>query len=134
MLTSPRYIAQATYRGEVVGEGQWPAILDEATHYAVVSALPLQARRLTERTGFTAFEDRPRRLHVLLDAYGYDGDRSAFAAVVAARARTNADVIDRMAADGDPVYTALLPVAADLRQAALEVEALPDSFWTPANC
>jgi DNA invertase Pin-like site-specific DNA recombinase len=39
VLTSPRYIAQATYRGEVVGEGKWPAILDEATHYALVSAL-----------------------------------------------------------------------------------------------
>ncbi|QOV37654.1 recombinase family protein [Streptomyces ferrugineus] len=39
VLVSPRYIAQATYRGEIVGEGQWPAILDEATHYALVSAL-----------------------------------------------------------------------------------------------
>lgn len=39
VLISPRYIAQATYHGEVVGEGQWPAILDEATHYALVSAL-----------------------------------------------------------------------------------------------
>ncbi|MBB4714459.1 recombinase family protein [Streptomyces luteogriseus] len=39
VLVSPRYIAQATYRGEVVGEGQWPAILDEATHYALISAL-----------------------------------------------------------------------------------------------
>ncbi|MGW1941438.1 recombinase family protein [Streptomyces goshikiensis] len=39
VLISPRYIAQATYLGEVVGEGQWPAILDEASHYALVSAL-----------------------------------------------------------------------------------------------
>jgi site-specific DNA recombinase len=39
VLISPRYIAQATYLGEVMGEGQWPAILDEATHYALVSAL-----------------------------------------------------------------------------------------------
>ncbi|MGP3966371.1 hypothetical protein [Streptomyces sp. 6N223] len=53
--------------------------------------------------------------------------------MAAARARANADVIDRMASDGDPVYTALLPVAADLRQAALEVEALPASFWAPAS-
>ncbi|MFI9625158.1 recombinase family protein [Streptomyces sp. NPDC052042] len=39
VLISPRYIAQATYRGEVMGAGQWPAILDEATHYALVWAL-----------------------------------------------------------------------------------------------
>ncbi|MEJ8644419.1 recombinase family protein [Streptomyces sp. MS1.HAVA.3] len=52
VLISPRYIAQATYLGEVVGEGQWPAILDEATHYAVVSALT-NPRRFTggARTG-----------------------------------------------------------------------------------
>ncbi|MFG2637017.1 recombinase family protein [Streptomyces sp. NPDC048362] len=44
VLISPRYIAQATYRGEVMGEGQWPAILDEATHYALVSALTSPTR------------------------------------------------------------------------------------------
>ncbi|MEW2117248.1 recombinase family protein [Streptomyces sp. NPDC005474] len=44
VLTSPRYIAQATYHGEIVGEGQWPAILDEATHYALVSALTSPTR------------------------------------------------------------------------------------------
>ncbi|OPF81343.1 hypothetical protein VT50_0209705 [Streptomyces antioxidans] len=53
-----------------------------------------------------------------------------FADVVPARARSNADVIDRLAGGGDPVYAGLLPVAAYLRQAALEVEALPASFWT----
>jgi site-specific DNA recombinase len=39
VLISPRYIAQVTYRGEVMGAGKWPAILDEATHYGLVSAL-----------------------------------------------------------------------------------------------
>ncbi|MGW0999362.1 recombinase family protein [Streptomyces sp. NPDC002523] len=39
VLISPRYIAQVTYRGELMGAGKWPAILDEATHYALVSAL-----------------------------------------------------------------------------------------------
>ncbi|CAL9298756.1 hypothetical protein SUDANB148_02963 [Streptomyces sp. SudanB148_2056] len=39
VLISPRYIAQATYHGEIVAEGSWPAILDEATHYALVAAL-----------------------------------------------------------------------------------------------
>ncbi|WP_327390935.1 recombinase family protein [Streptomyces microflavus] len=39
LLTSPRYIGQRTYKGDVVGEAEWPAILDEATHYACVAIL-----------------------------------------------------------------------------------------------
>lgn len=38
-LTSPRYIGQRTYRGEVMGDAEWPAILDEATHYRLISIL-----------------------------------------------------------------------------------------------
>ncbi|MEV5948975.1 hypothetical protein [Streptomyces sp. NPDC051993] len=75
--------------------------------FTALTWVPLHARGFAERTGFTAFENRSRRLHLLRDAYGYEGDRLQFQAVVAQRARTNADVIRRMAADGDPVYTAL---------------------------
>ncbi|MBT2404347.1 MULTISPECIES: recombinase family protein [unclassified Streptomyces] len=39
VLISPRYIGQATYRGEVVGKGQWPAILSEETHYGLLAIL-----------------------------------------------------------------------------------------------
>ncbi|MEV7105387.1 recombinase family protein [Streptomyces atroolivaceus] len=39
LLTSPRYIGQRTYRGDVIGEAEWPAILDEVTHYACVAIL-----------------------------------------------------------------------------------------------
>lgn len=39
LLTSPRYIGQRTYRGDVMGKAEWPAILDEATHYACVAIL-----------------------------------------------------------------------------------------------
>ena len=91
--------------------------------------VPLHARRGVEGDGLTAFDDRSRRLHLLLDAYGYDGDRSAFGAAVAEWARRNAAGIHRLAAGGDPIYVALLPGAADLEQSAREVEALPASFW-----
>ncbi|MBT2382458.1 phosphotransferase [Streptomyces sp. ISL-11] len=125
------------HEGELVGFFDWdtagPSSREFDLAFMALAWVPLHARRLAERTGFTAFEDRCRRLHLLLDAYGYDGDRSAFGNVVAARARTNADVIGRMAAGGDPVYAALEPVAADLRQAAIEVEALPAPFWSPAG-
>lgn len=74
--------------------------------------------------------DRARRLHLFLDVYGYDGDRRAFGAAVVARARLNAAVVDRLAAGGDPIFTAQRPQARDLERSAAEVEALPASFWT----
>jgi hypothetical protein len=75
--------------------------------------------------------ERSRRLHLLLDAYRYDGDRRAFAAVIAERARRQAGVIRSMAQAGDRAATALLPIAARLERAASYVEALPDDFWKP---
>ncbi|OAR27683.1 hypothetical protein A8W25_01805 [Streptomyces sp. ERV7] len=119
--------------GELAGFFDWdtagPSSREFDLAFMALTWVPLHARRFVRRTGFTDFDDRSRRLHLFLDAYGYEGDRTAFGAVVAQRARVNAEVIDRMAAGGDPVYTALLPVAADLREAALEVEALPEPFW-----
>jgi hypothetical protein len=119
--------------GRLVGFYDWdtagPSSREFDLAYMALTWVPLHARRFAEQTGFTAFEDRSRRLHLLLDAYGYDGDRTAFGAAVAQRARTNAQVIDRLAAGGDPVYVALLPLAADYRQAAVEVEEHPAGFW-----
>ncbi|MEU1376052.1 phosphotransferase [Streptomyces triculaminicus] len=121
--------------GSLAGFFDWdtagPSTREFDLAFMALTWVPLHARRFAERTGFTAFEDRSRRLHLLLDAYEYEGDRSAFGTVVAARARTNAEVIRRMAADGDPVYTALEPVAVELEQAAREVDMLPASFWLP---
>ncbi|TYB48140.1 phosphotransferase [Actinomadura chibensis] len=88
--------------------------------------VPLQARHVAAFQGFTEFEDRSRRLHLLLDAYGYDGDRAAFAGAVTGRARRQAAVIRRMAAAGQPN---LLPFAADLDKAAAEIDTLPAEFW-----
>ena len=108
--------------------GPAPRELDLA--FTALAWVPLLARRVVEPLGFRAHDDRSRRLHLLLDAYGYAGDRVAFGAAVAARARLNAQGIRRLSATGDPTYTALLPAADDLEQAAREVEALPASFWT----
>lgn len=48
---------------------------------------------------------------------------------MAKRARTNANAVRCLAAGGAPVYTALELVAADLDQAAREVDQLPSFFW-----
>jgi hypothetical protein len=81
-------------------------------------------------TGPHDVQDRSRRLHLLLDSYGYDSDRRAFSAAIVQRARRQAAAIRHMADAGDPAATALLPIATRLDQAASYVEALPDDFWT----
>ena len=75
--------------------------------------------------------DGRRRFHLLLDSYGYEGDRHAFATVIPERARRQAGVIRDMADKGDPASVALLPIAGTLSKAAADVEALPEDFWTP---
>ena len=74
-------------------------------------------------------QERSRRLHLLLDAYGYDGDRRVLAAVVPQRARRQAGVIRGMADAGDAASIALLPIAELLERSAIDVQALPDTFW-----
>ena len=74
-------------------------------------------------------DERSRRLHLLLDAYRYDGDRHVFRAVVPERARIQAGVIRTMADAGDPASIALLPIADLLERSAANVAALPGSFW-----
>ena len=39
VLRNPTYAALSTYRGQIVGAGQWPAIIDEDTHQAVAGIL-----------------------------------------------------------------------------------------------
>lgn len=39
VLRNPTYAALSTYKGQIVGAGQWPAIIDEHTHRAVVEIL-----------------------------------------------------------------------------------------------
>lgn len=123
--------------GRLVGFVDWdtagPSPREVDLAFVALSWVSLHARQVAQWHGFTAFDDRSRRLHLLLDVYGYGGDRSAFGTAVAARARRHAAGIHRLAAGGDPMYVALLPVAADFKQAAREVEALPSSFWLRPN-
>ncbi len=94
--------------------------------------VPLHARAVVEPLGFAHFDDRRRRMHLLLDAYGLTTSREAFGNTVIRRARVNADTIRRLAADGSPIYRALLPQAQELDEAVRELDALPASFWVRA--
>jgi aminoglycoside phosphotransferase (APT) family kinase protein len=127
----------AVWRDGLVGFVDWdtagPSSRELDLAFTALAWVPLLIPKMVEPQGFTAFADRSRRLHLLLDAYGYTGDRTAFGAEVASRARVNAAGIRRLAAGGDPTYVALLPVAVDFEQAAREVEVLPRSFWLGAR-
>lgn len=50
VLINPRYAALATYRREVLSTGDWPAILDEGTHQALVARLTDPSRRTATST------------------------------------------------------------------------------------
>jgi hypothetical protein len=92
--------------------------------------VPFCPQSAVEPLGFPDFESRSHRLHLLLDAYGYDVDRQGFGAVIVQRARRQAAAIRQMADSGDPAATRVLFVAGYFESAASEVETLPNEFWT----
>ncbi|MEU8662504.1 phosphotransferase [Actinoplanes philippinensis] len=119
--------------GRLAGFFDWdtagPSPREVDLAFSVLSWVPLYPSDAAAQLGFGAPDDRSRRLHLMLDAYGYDGDRREFGAVVAGRARRQAAVMRSMAGAGDPAAIALLPVAENLERSAVEVAALPEAFW-----
>jgi Phosphotransferase enzyme family len=117
----------------LVGFFDWdtsgPSTREYDLAFSALSWVPLRVLDAVVPPGPHGVEERARRLHLLLDAYGYDGDRSAFRTVIPQRARRQASVIRGMADAGDPAAVALLPIADHLEQAALDVEVLPHGFW-----
>ncbi|HEY1179700.1 MAG TPA: phosphotransferase [Phytomonospora sp.] len=120
--------------GNLAGFVDWdtagPSTRELDLAFTALTWVPLHNRAFAELTGFTAFDERAGRLRILLDSYGHEGDRAAFGAAVAARARVNAAGIHRLAGGGDPAYAHLLPVAEGYERSAAEIEALPAAFWT----
>ena len=70
--------------------------------------VPLHARHVVTREGFTEFGRRPQRLRRFLDEYGWTGDAAGFLDVVRGRVRTHAATVRRLAATGDPVFTLMV--------------------------
>jgi phosphotransferase family enzyme len=111
----------------LVGFFDWdlaaPSSREEDLAFAILPWVPLTSS--TDQD----LGERSRRLHLLLDTYGYHDDRHVFAAVIPRRARRQAGVIRTMAEAGDPACIALLPLAALLERSATDIEALPAGFW-----
>lgn len=119
----------------LVGFCDWDAAGPSSREFDLaLSALwwvPFCPPSAVEPLGFHDFDGRSRRLHLLLDAYGYDADRQGFGAVVVRRARRQAAAIRQMADSGDPAATRLLFVAEYFESAASDIEVLPNEFWAP---
>jgi hypothetical protein len=90
--------------------------------------VPLHARHVVAAEGFSAFADRPRRLRLFLDTYGWDGATEQFVEIVRERASASAQGIRRIAAAGDPAYQQMVEhgVDAALETAVNELADFPD--------
>ncbi len=118
--------------GRLVGFFDWdfaaPVTPEWDLAFTGFAWVPLHARRVVTAEGFTAFADRPRRLRLFLDAYGWDGPVDRFIDTVRRRVRASADGIRRTAAAGDPAYRRMIEQGVDaaLETAVDELTDFPD--------
>jgi len=119
--------------GALVGFVDWdtasPARCEEDLAFSALTWVPLLTAKISEPAGFGDPTDRRRRFHLLLDAYGYTGDRTAIRDAIGARVERNVAVIRQLADGGEPTFQRMLPWAADLERSGSEVADLPDEFW-----
>ncbi len=76
--------------------------------FVVFSWVPLHARDVVTAEGFTAWDQRPRRLRLLLDAYGYAGCVGLVLDAVQARIHAHAGDLRLLADAGDPLFGRLV--------------------------
>lgn len=114
--------------GKLVGFFDWdfatPVTQEWDLAFTAFAWVPLHARHIVAEEGFTAFADRPRRLQLFLDSYGWDGQPAEFVSTVQARVTASAEGIRRTAANGDPAYQRMLDAGVDasLRTAVSELD------------
>jgi len=91
--------------------------------FAAFSWVPLHARHVVAREGFTDFAGRPRRLELFLAEYGWASSMPAFLQVVAARIQAHVASLRDLAVR-DPLFAAMVAQggADDLETALAELE------------
>jgi hypothetical protein len=119
--------------GTLVGFVDWdtasPSRREDDLAFSALTWVPLLTAGIAESVGFDDPTDRHRRLHLLLDAYGYAGDRTAIRDALLGRVERNVAMIRHLAGGGEPTFQRMLPWAADLEHSGTEVAALPTGFW-----
>ncbi|MFB9626186.1 phosphotransferase [Nonomuraea helvata] len=119
--------------GRLVGFFDWdfaaPVTPEWDLAFTAFAWVPLHARDVVTAEGFTAFADRPRRLRLFLDTYGWSGPVGQFIDIVRQRVSASAEGIRRVAAAGDPVYQNMMKhgVDAALETAVNELADFPDT-------
>ena len=114
-------------RGRLVGFFDWdfaaPVTAEWDLAFTAFAWVPLHARHVVAAEGFTAFAERPRRLRLFLDAYGWSGPVERFIETVAQRVSDSAAGIRRTAAAGDCAYQKMIDrgVDTDLETAVAEL-------------
>src|SRR4029077_7465629 len=108
--------------GALVGFVDWdtasPSRREDDLAFSALTWVPL----LTEgKTGSGDAADRHRRFHLLLDVYGYTGDRAAIRDAIIGRVERNVAMIRQLADGGEPTFQRMLPWAADLERSGSEV-------------
>ncbi|MEU8243335.1 phosphotransferase [Actinoplanes missouriensis] len=122
----------AVWSGErVTGFYGWdfagPVTVEADLAFTVFAWVPLSAREVAAAEGFTAFADRPRRLRLMLDAYGWRGDTSLIVRETRDRISASIHDIRRLAVAGDPGCRELVDAGydVDLATAVKELATFP---------
>jgi hypothetical protein len=119
--------------GALAGFVDWdtasPSRREDDLAFSALTWVPLLTAEVAEPAGFGDAADRRRRLHLLLDGYGYTGDPTAIRDAIIGRVERNVAMIRQFAVGGEPTFQRMLPWAADLERSGKEVAELPDKFW-----
>ena len=119
--------------GALAGFVDWdtasPSRREDDLAFSALTWVPLLTAEIARGAGFGDPAGRRRRFHLLLDAYGYAGDRTAIRDAITGRVERNVAMIRQFAGGGEPVFQRMLPWAADLERSGSEVAGLPDEFW-----
>jgi hypothetical protein len=94
--------------GRLTGFFDWdlagPVTTEWDLAFAAFSWVPLHARHVVEREGFTDFGSRPERLRQFLSEYGWSESAEAFLAVVRARFAALVTSLRQLAVTGEPLF------------------------------
>jgi hypothetical protein len=120
--------------GALVGFVDWdtasPARPEDDLAFSALTWVPLLTAEIAAPAGFDDPDDRSRRFHRFLDAYGYTGEPTAIRTALLARVDRNVAMIRELAEGGEPTFQRMMPWAAQLERSGREVAALPDAFWS----
>jgi hypothetical protein len=106
-----------------------PSRREDDLAFSALTWVPLLTAEVAEQAGFGDGADRHRRFHLLLDAYGPTGERTAIRDAIIGRVERNVAMIRHFADDGEPAFQRMLPWATDLERSGNEVAELPEEFW-----